>query len=542
VKHLCSIILRITLYALLPALLPVTDSACCRLSQHTTYCLRFVLIPLLTAYCILPAVLFAQAGWGPDVRLTYFWGYSYDPRAVCCGDTVHLVWWEHYGVSGQTREEVFYKRSTDAGETWEADLRLTPEDSITAVLPIIAIWGSNVHVVWKEQTAYYQAICYRKSENSGETWGSIDTIYKTNQDGWYHPWISAHDSNLFVVAIKSGTGGELVFVKSTNNGISWSTPQIITSAQDRPRIKNFKTDAVFLVVAYGDGTEIYSVRSFTAGEVWTDSQVVSEFDSISSQCPAMDTDDSAGIHITWYDYKYSPYPWTGDIFYRASRDTGNTWEPIDSLTTQHRARHSDILAEENNLHLVWDDDRNGFGENEEIYYRMSTDLGQTWGNEVRLTDALCHSNDPSLACDDNYLHLFWSDRRDDSNNIVGEIYYKRKDLSQGVVELESLVPTLHLWFELCPTLFSKVITIRYSAWSKGQWGLNQARDNPAMPYALCAKVYDITGKEVMKKEETVKGENGVVVQIDTEDLPCGVYFVELQADNVREVHKVVKIK
>jgi hypothetical protein len=258
----------------------------------------------------------------------------------------------------------------------------------------------------------------------------------------------------------------------------------------------------------------------------------------------MDTDDSAGIHITWYDYKYSPYPWTGDIFYRASRDTGSTWEPIDSLTTQHRARHSDILSERNNLHLVWDDDRNGFGENEEIYYRMSTDLGQSWGNEVRLTDALCHSIDPALACAGQYLHLFWSDMRDDSNNMVDEIYYKRKDLSQGIAETTRPEQSTRSWFEVHPTLFSEKIRIKQSAWCMEQRSKKYLMNNDPMLYALCIKVYDISGKEVIgrTKRETEMGEMGETVQIDTRDLSSGVYFVELQASDVREVHKVVKVK
>jgi hypothetical protein len=496
VKHLCSIILRITLYA------------------------------------ILPTFLNAQAGWGSDVRLTYFWGYSYSPRAACNGDTVHLVWWESYA-----HDEVFYKRSTDAGETWGADVRLTPEDSITAVLPTIAVWGSNVHVVWKEQTAYYSAICYRRSENSGETWGNIDTIYKTNQDGWYHPWISAHDSNLFIVAIKSGTGGELIFVKSTDNGISWFPYNIITPAQDCPRVENSKIDTTFLVVTYSAESEIYNVRSFSSGEVWTDSQIVSDDDGIGSQHPAMDTDDSGGIHITWYDYKYSPYPWTGDIFYRASRDSGTSWEEIDSLTTQHRAVASDILAEGTNLHLVWDDDRHGFGENEEIYYRMSTNLGQTWGSEVRLTDALYHSRNPALACDGNYLHLFWRDCRDSLNNGIGFIYYKYKDLSQGVSEVESLVQSVRQSYTVYPNLIAENITIKHSAWGKGQ--KQRPISNDVRPGALCVKLYDISGKEVITCE--AKEQDGYIV-VDARGLPCGVYFVEVRAESVCEVHKVVKVR
>ncbi|GAI62552.1 unnamed protein product, partial [marine sediment metagenome] len=35
-------------------------------------------------------------------------------------------------------------------ETWGDDELLTPEDSISAVTPSIAVWSNNVHVAWKE--------------------------------------------------------------------------------------------------------------------------------------------------------------------------------------------------------------------------------------------------------------------------------------------------------------------------------------------------------------------------------------------------------
>jgi hypothetical protein len=201
-------------------------------------------------------------------------------------------------------------------------------------------------------------------------------------------------------------------------------------------------------------------------------------------------------------------------------------------------------TEGNNLHLVWQDDRHDFGNNFEIYYRMSTNLGQSWGSEIRLTDALCHSRDPSLACDGNYLHLFWNDLRDDSNNIVGEIYYKRKDLSQGVTEIEPSVQHVRSWFEVYPTFFSKNINIRHSAGGKEQSDKDQGISYDPLRSALCISVYDISGKEVIgeTRSETEMGRIGETVHVDTKDLPCGVYFVELQAGNVREVHKVIKIK
>jgi len=468
-----------------------------------------------------PSCLFSQSGWSEDRRLVFMQGGGWYPKAACCGDTIHLIWWQHYA-----HDEVFYKRSTDAGETWEEDVRLTPEDSITAVLPSIAVWGSNVHVVWKEQTAYYLAICYRKSEDGGNSWSNIDTILKTNQDGWYHPWICARENNVFIVTIKSGSGGELIFVKSTNNGNSWLTPEMITTAKDRPRIENSVIDALLLVVVYGDGNipEIYMVRTFDAGISWSDSQVISEDEGISSQCPAMDTDDSSGIHITWYDYKYSPYPWTGDIFYRASRDSGNTWEPIDSLTTMHRAVASDILAEDNNLHLVWEDDRNDFDENFEIYYRMSTDLGQTWGPEVRLTDATNWSRTPSLASDGQYLHLFWVDLRDDPSNIVGEIYYKRKNLV-GIDETP-IVKDISSGLSLnCPTILTSGALIYYVL------GRNKEGE---------LKIIDITGRVI--KTFPVNHISGEFVFDFNKEVQNGIYFLMLRAGASYTTKKILVVR
>jgi hypothetical protein len=529
VKHLCSIILRITLYALLPALLPVTDSACCRLSQHTTYWFRFAVFSLLTAYCILPAVLFAQAGWGPDVRLTYFGGYSYDPRAACCGDTIHIVWWESYA-----HEEVFYKRSTDAGETWEPDMMLSIEDTWFSIFPQIAAVDNIVHVIWDD---YGFGLFYRRSTDGGSTWDDIDSL----MPGRCYPSIQASRDTVYVC----GSGGSMTnlrFTKSYDGGTSWMPIKVITPANQNPTLRIIAHDIAAIAISYERYGEAYNVRSFDFGEVWSDSQMISDDDGIASQWPAMDTDHNGGIHLTWYDYKYSPYPWTGDILYGTSADSGNTWFDIDSLTVSHRAVASDILAENSNLHLVWEDDRYDFDDNFEIYYRMSADLGQTWGSEVRLTDAINWSRMPSLACDGHYLHLFWSDARDDSNNHISEVYYKRKDLSQGVTEIESSVQYTQPWFEVYPTLFTENITIKQSAWCMEQRGKEQLTNNAPMSYALCTKVYDISGKELRTKRETEMGGIGETVRIDTKALPCGVYFVELQVGNVREVHKVVKVQ
>ena len=73
----------------------------------------------------------------------------------------------------------------------------------------------------------------------------------------------------------------------------------------------------------------------------------------------------------------------------------------------------------NDLHIVWSDDRNGI--NREIYYKHSSNNGNTWSDDERLTNAVLDSYAPSIDVDGNTIHIAWSDSRDG----VREIYYKQ---------------------------------------------------------------------------------------------------------------------
>ncbi|KPL15979.1 hypothetical protein AMJ74_00010 [candidate division WOR_3 bacterium SM1_77] len=476
-------------------------------------------------FLLLLCLLFtnAYAQWSADRRLSNIQGSSFGPRAACWGDTIHVVWWETY-QNPQHHEEVFSKRSLDGGDNWEAETILSVEDSIHGVGPNIAVWQNSVHVTWNEMYASYYAICYKKSTDGGTTWYATDTLRKEGIGGWGAHWIAAKDSNVYVVYIYED--GTLNFTKSTDNGETWSNHQIIGNGGARPRICTFPNIDSSLVVSVNNtifNREVYCYLSTDVGATWSDSIVISDFDTISSQRPAMATDDSGGIHITWYDYKYSPYPWTGDIFYRASRDSGNSWQNIDSLTVTHRAHACDILAENSNVHVVWQDDRHDFDENFEIYYRMSSDLGQTWEQEVRLTDTLGHSRAPALTCDSQYVHLFWSDNRDDLTNRQGEIYYKRKDLSPSITEAQRPVVISKFKCEVYPNPFSQALEIRFWSYAK----------DPIM------KIFDISGKEVIAYE--MKEEIGGL-KVDTKNLSCGVYFVQIEAGGERVSKKVVKLR
>ena len=122
----------------------------------------FVLV--LAAFLLIcsPAVGFAQ--WEPDMRLTVADSSSgLQPacmRALTVGPTgsLHVIWTDYRDGN----REIYYKRSTDEGTTWEADLRLT-SDPAGSSTPSVAVSGIIVHVLWADLRPGNSEIFYKRN-------------------------------------------------------------------------------------------------------------------------------------------------------------------------------------------------------------------------------------------------------------------------------------------------------------------------------------------------------------------------------------------
>jgi hypothetical protein len=93
--------------------------------------------------------------------------------AVTADGTVHLVWGEW--VNG-TDAEVRYARSTDGGETWSAPISMNDVATGHQFFPAIAASGNTVHVAWYDGRFDPQGggisaldVFYNRSTNAGQT-------------------------------------------------------------------------------------------------------------------------------------------------------------------------------------------------------------------------------------------------------------------------------------------------------------------------------------------------------------------------------------
>jgi len=303
--------------------------------------------------------------WTAAKRLTWNSDNSWHP-AITLGSNnhIHMVWYDN--TPGNP--EVFYKKSTNGGTNWTTK-RLTWNSGESEVPAIAVDSGNHIHVVYSDNTPGNKEIFYKRSTNGGVSWTITRLTWSSGHSN--DPAIAVDSGNHIHVVYSDDTPGspEICYRRSTNGGSTWG-----------------------------------SVRRLT----WT---------SAPSYTPAITADSSNHIHVVWKEYK----PGVPEIYYKRSTDGGATWGSARRLTwTSSPSDFPSITVDSSNhIHMVWQDRAPG---NFEIYYRKSTNGGDTWGSVRRLTWTSGLSNSPAIALDSsNHIHVVWTDGTPGAI----DIYYKR---------------------------------------------------------------------------------------------------------------------
>jgi hypothetical protein len=378
----------------------------------------------------------SQAQWQPDVRLTNDPAESWTSNnsAWCIaanGNVIHVVWYDERDGN----DEIYYKRSMDGGVSWGEDTRLT-NNSATSGYPSVSVSGSVVLVVWDDFRDGNLEIYCKRSTDGGVSW-EADTRLTNSSDVSWVPSISVSGSVVHVVWNDSRDGNlEIYYKRSIDGGITWGADTRLTinsATSEFPSVS--VSGSVVHVVWYDsrDGNlEIYYKRSIDGGITWgadtrlTNNADISWYTSISAF--------GSVVHVVWTDLRDGSDP---EIYYKRSTDGGVSWEADTRLTNSAGISYFPSVAVSGSVvHVVWYDLRDI---NYEIYYKRSTDEGLTWGTDTRLTNNSAVSWYPSVAVSGSTVHVVWQDLRDLDG---GEIYYKRDPIGNptGIEIISSEVP------------------------------------------------------------------------------------------------------
>jgi hypothetical protein len=377
-----------------------------------------------------------SAGWGDDIRLTYASRYSVEPSVVIdSNDTIYVVWQDNRDGN----YNIYLKKSTDSAKTWSSDIKVT-NTTYQSGWPQISIDSNDtLHLLWLEEDETsgswqpydndYKQILYKNSGDGGNIWTSeVQIAANTGRMQTRGLDIAVGQDDGLHVSYSKYSPSRIYYRNSTDHGNSWSTPKIIGSDQDCARPNFIAADNLGHVYvafhAWGNTGDIKFVKSDDNGDSWSGATTL--IGGIGwSVHPNIATTDYGFIILTYIDnYGVGSDPWNDpmEIYVKISYDYANSWGPRIRLTDDNFNAHwpNTILDSQNNSHIVWYDDRDG---NWEIYYTKVDSNGNTLIDDTRLTYDPAVSSLPKIIMDSNSTcHVFWQDNRITVDNY--EIFYK----------------------------------------------------------------------------------------------------------------------
>jgi hypothetical protein len=355
--------------------------------------------------------------------------------------TLIAVWQTNRLLGGEDDDDwdLVFVRSTDAGETWAAALPLQSNaltDTGDDWAPDIATDGAGTWIVaWYSNEPLGEKgdgpdrdILYVRSTDNGLNWSDPAPVHSnalvdngwdstphvaTDGQTWIVSWYT--DDRLDDVGMDLGTDRDIVLVRSTDGGATWTDPQPLNSDAEVDLgddfVEHLASDGRggWLAVWYSEndplgvwGTDfdIRVARSADAGATWTEPAGLNShaaFDETWDSLPQLATDGAGTWACAWQseDSVGGLYENDIDVLFAISTDDGLTWTATEAVnTTAAEDEAVDfgptlISGSPGRFFVVWLSDNS---------------LGDTIGDDFDLLAAHlavedCNSNEVPDACD-----------------------------------------------------------------------------------------------------------------------------------------------
>jgi hypothetical protein len=239
---------------------------------------------------------------------------QWDPRIAAYDEYVHLTWVDERNMES-TNYDIYYKRSTDAGSSWDSEQRLTSNPSIQW-RQSIAAYGDYVYVVYEDHREWHYPpggskgiiVYYAISEDGGKTWSKENRL--PTEGAWQqYPDVAAIEDRVYITwsDFRSFFDSwiDIWIITSTDNGKTWENDTRITDdikIQIYPRIA-VADEYVHLVWqdlrnAENYGMDLYYTNSDLSVTDWKTPIRLSEYQW--QYHPAIDTSNNQA-HIVWTD-------------------------------------------------------------------------------------------------------------------------------------------------------------------------------------------------------------------------------------------------
>lgn len=164
--------------------------------------------------------------WNSRTNLSNNPGSSQFNSIAVRSNNVYVVWTQLN--ADRTLADVFLKRSTDSGATWKSSKNVSSNAGWSENGQVVAT-GSNVYIMWVDNTGGDTEILFKRSTNNGATLQAVVKISNNNGEST-SPRLLTIGANIFVVWTDDTPGNnDILHRRSTDNGATWKTTQNLSS-------------------------------------------------------------------------------------------------------------------------------------------------------------------------------------------------------------------------------------------------------------------------------------------------------------------------
>ncbi len=312
-------------------------------------------------------------------------------------------------VVGHTGSNLVHRSSTDAGATWSAPTVIaSAAGNIPAMYGGLFAQGDAVYLLTAPSDMASSAsaggtqLDFRRSTDNGGTWSAPVRITTAGQSV-FRTRISASGNFVHVVGAGAPTpDGSVLYYRSTDGGSTWATPRVLASSLGQyGGGQTVAVDGAIVHVAYttasngvGAGPTSY-IRSTDNGATWSTPTIIGEASAESSRQARVQLAAAGGaVFACWQrEGAFTGASLPPDrIGYNRSTNGGASWGVAAILpadTGVDRNHMHVAMASDGRVHVLW---RIGDTAADPAGYMGSSDGGASWGaSEVAVdTGALNH--------------------------------------------------------------------------------------------------------------------------------------------------------
>jgi|WetSurMetagenome_2_1015567.scaffolds.fasta_scaffold30241_3 hypothetical protein len=336
--------------------------------------------------------------WDSSLQISNVNGDCMPPSIAVHAGIVHLAWID---CSETIDGALYYARSLDKGVTWEKSAVIVGNAN-SAQYPLTACGGNDVYLIWQDVGT---RVLFKASHDQGRTWEKETLLGKVGKQSCY----------CFPPAL-SATGNEVTVV--------W------TEFKEAERISGFKL-LWFSLFKSNKGKNISSVvcrKSPDNGRTWrkkhilTSTRVSKEMkDEIDN--PAMFSDGSRS-YLFWQDKHHLPL---GEILFtriNSATEKGYIKGRVMFPTPKRSPKCPSVVFDnDRNLHVTW---TTSFGGESMVHYGAINPAGDILIEKKDLTSMVGRNKNPIITrTPSGIMHIFWfNECKDKNNDALSKIFLK----------------------------------------------------------------------------------------------------------------------